>query len=194
MRSISAASSTKSDVLWDLAVHDLSIMDHVLGEEPVSVSASGMSAEPGRPPDLVSATFLFDRRRIAHVHVNWLASVKVRRALIGGRGGMIVYDGIDPAETVKVYEGATAQAAAERDAMPDALRVGYRAATMWAPRLRVVEPLAQMAAHFIDCIETGRRPETDGASATRVIGWLDAAARSIAQQGSPISLQPSTCR
>ncbi len=94
------------NVIWDLAVHDLSIMDYVLPAQPVAVSASGLGHVPGEPENIGYVTFHFDKNTpvMAHVHVNWLAPVKVRRTLIGGSKKMIVYDDLEPSEKVKVYD------------------------------------------------------------------------------------------
>src|SRR5438132_6612850 len=92
------------NVLWDLAVHDLSIMDYVLAQTPVSVSATGLAHVPGRPENIAYMTMFFDGRLIAHVHVNWLAPVKVRRTLLGGSRRMIVFDDLEASEKIKVYD------------------------------------------------------------------------------------------
>src|SRR5712691_8915203 len=92
------------NVLWDLAVHDLSIMDYVLGEQPRAVAATGISHIPGEPENVAYLTLFFETSLIAHVHVNWLAPVKVRQTLIGGVSKMIVYDDLEPSEKVKIYD------------------------------------------------------------------------------------------
>ena len=92
------------NVIWDLAVHDLAIMDYVLPSQPCAVSATGMSHLPGEPENIAYLTLFFDTRVIAHIHVNWLAPVKVRRTLIGGSRKMIVYDDLEPSEKIKVYD------------------------------------------------------------------------------------------
>src|SRR5207244_2729288 len=92
------------NVIWDLAVHDLAIMDHVLPWQPVAVSATGMSHLDGEPENIAFLTLFFESRLIAHLHVNWLAPVKVRRTLVGGSRKMIVYDDLEPSEKIKVYD------------------------------------------------------------------------------------------
>lgn len=176
----------ETGVLWDLAVHDLAIIDHLVADAPAAVSATGLSIEPGAPPDIVHVTLLFGDRRIAHVQANWLSAVKLRRTVIGGERGTIVYDDLDPLEKVKVYECSPALA---RDAASiEALRVDFRAGRMWAPRLQVGEALRVMAAHFIECVETGCRPRTDGESGLRVVRWLEAAHLSLSRRGEPVRL------
>ena len=92
------------NVIWDLAVHDLSIMDYLLRDQPCAVSATGMSHVAGQPENIAYLTLFFNSNLIAHVHINWLAPVKMRRTLIGGSQQMIVYDDIEPSEKVKVYD------------------------------------------------------------------------------------------
>src|SRR6266850_1503102 len=92
------------NVIWDLAVHDLAIMDHVLPAQPCAVSATGMSHLDGEHENIAYLTLFFQTNLIAHLHVNWLAPVKVRRTLIGGSRKMIVYDDLEPSEKIKVYD------------------------------------------------------------------------------------------
>jgi predicted dehydrogenase len=176
----------ETGVLWDLAVHDLAIVDTLVDDAPVEVSATGHSIEPGAPPDVAHITLLFGGRRIAHVHVNWLTAVKLRRTIVGGERSTVVYDDLEPIEKVRVYEGGPA---CTRDAAAiDALRADYRAGRVWAPRLPVGEALQAVAAHFVDCVESGRRPKTDGESGWRIVRWLEAAHQSLARRGEPVSL------
>src|SRR5260370_20506011 len=133
-------------VLVDLAVHDLSIMDYVLGARPVAVSATGIAHVPGQPVNTAYLTLFFDGDLLAHFHVNWLAPVKVRRTLIGGDRQMIVYDDIEPSEKVKVYDkGITLNAGQEE--IYQSL-VGYRTGDMWAPQVSLTEGLHTEVAHF----------------------------------------------
>jgi predicted dehydrogenase len=174
------------NVLWDLAVHDLSIMDYVLPNKPYAVSATGMSHVPGGPENIAYLTLFFESNLIAHLHVNWLAPVKVRRTLIGGSQKMIVFDDLDPSEKVKVYDkGITVNGNAE-DAYQ--LLIGYRAGDMWAPRLEITEALHTEALHFIQCIREGDRPITDGTAGLRVVRILEAATQSMKQQGQLVKL------
>src|SRR5256885_14386094 len=92
------------NVIWDLAIHDLSIMDYVLPSKPVAISATGISHIPGQPENVAYITLFFDSAQIAHVHVNWLTPVKVRHTLIGGSEQMILYDDLEPSEKLKVYD------------------------------------------------------------------------------------------
>jgi predicted dehydrogenase len=174
------------NVLWDLAVHDLSIMDYVLPSRPCAVSATGMSHVPGEPENIAYLTLFFDGCLIAHIHVNWLAPVKVRRTLIGGSHKMIVYDDLEPSEKVKVYDkGITVNKNTESLYQ---MLVGYRTGDMWAPQLDMTEALRTEALHFIQCIEGGERPITDGEAGLRVVQILEAATQSMAERGRLIEL------
>ena len=169
------------NVIWDLAVHDLAIMDYVLPIKPIAVSATGISHIPGKPENVAYMTLFFPNRQIAHLHVNWLAPVKVRRTLIGGSERMIVYDDLEPSEKVKVYDrGVTlfpqSEAAYE-------LLVSYRSGDMRAPRLDVTEGLRTETLHFIDCIENNKRPETDGQGGLRIVRIVEAAEKSLRNRG-----------
>ncbi|CAN1209229.1 Putative oxidoreductase YdgJ [Tumidithrix helvetica PCC 7403] len=175
------------NVLWDLAVHDLSIMDYVLQAKPCAVSATGVSHVPGGMENIAYLTLFFADNSIAHIHANWLAPVKVRRTLIGGSRKMIVFDDLEPSEKVKVYDkGITLSTNAEESVYQ--MLVGYRAGDMWAPQLDMTEALRTEGVHFIRCIETGDRPITDGEAGMRVVRILEAATKSIKQQGQLVKL------
>jgi predicted dehydrogenase len=174
------------NVIWDLAVHDLSIMDYILPSQPYAVSATGMSHVPGEPENIAYLTLFFAGNLIAHIHVNWLAPVKVRRTLIGGSQRMIVYDDLEPSEKVKIYDkGITVNGNAESLYQ---MLIGYRAGDMWAPHLEVTEALRTEGSHFINCIQTGDRPITDGQAGLRVVRILEAATQSLKQQGRLVEL------
>lgn len=173
------------NVLWDLAVHDLSIMDYVLDARPCAVAAIG-TTHVGRMENIAYLTCFFDHSLIAHLHVNWLAPVKVRRALIGGAQKMIVYDDLEPSEKVKVYDrGVTLNEGPEGI---HELLVGYRMGDMWAPQLNTAEPLHVETLHFLECIEQDRQPLTSGQAGLRVVHILETAMRSLARSGQPIEL------
>ncbi|MGL4617694.1 Gfo/Idh/MocA family protein [Chroococcidiopsis sp.] len=174
------------NVIWDLAVHDLSIMDYVLQAKPTAVSATGMSHIPGEPENIAYLTLFFDNSAIAHIHVNWLAPVKVRRTLLGGSQKMICYDDLEPSEKIKVYDkGITVNGSPENVYQ---MLVGYRTGDMWSPKLDMTEALQTEALHFVDCIQQGKRPITDGEAGLRVVRILEAATQSIKQQGQLVEL------
>jgi predicted dehydrogenase len=174
------------DVIWDLAVHDLSIMDYVFSSKPVAVSASGMSHVEGNPTNVAFLTVFFEDNAIAHLHVNWLAPVKIRRTLIGGSRKMIVYDDLEPSEKIKVYDKGVIFHGSREDEYQQ--RIGYRTGDMWAPKLEGTEALQVEAEHFVRCISDGERSLTDGQSGLRVVRLLEAASRSLRELGRPVKL------
>ena len=185
------------NVLWDLAVHDLAIMDYLLGKQPHAVAATGAGHVPGQPVDVAYLTCFFDNNLLTHHHVNWLAPVKIRRTLIGGDRQMIVYDDLEPSEKVKVYDKGLTLTAGDQNGqngqsgMEGAreLLVSYRTGDVLAPQLGVSEALANVAQHFAECVRHGRRPLTDGASGLRVVRILEAAEQSLIAGGSAVELR-----
>ena len=175
------------NVIWDLAVHDLSIMDYVLPTKPVAVSATGMNHVYGAHENIAFLTLFFPGQTIAHIHVNWLAPVKLRRTLIGGSKRMIVYDDMDRSEPVKVYDkGIATQTGSDN---VHRMLVDYRIGDMWAPHIDPTEALKVEAKHFIECIGSGERPTTDGEMGLRVVRILEAATRSLAARGELVELE-----
>jgi predicted dehydrogenase len=181
------------NVIWDLAVHDLSIIQHILDDEPVAVSATGSSHVVGSPENMAHITLFFNDSCVAHVSVNWLSPIKVRQTFIGGSRKMIVYDDVEPTEKIKVYDkGITVNGSSEK---AHQLRIGYRAGDMWAPHISAKEALQTEVEHFVDCLRNGKTPISSGASGLRVVEILEAASRSIAEQGRPVRLgQPLRIR
>lgn len=174
------------NVIWDLAIHDLSVMDYVLPTKATAVSATGMSHIPGQPENVAYITLFFDEPQIAHVHVNWLTPVKVRHTLIGGSEKMILYDDLEPSEKVKVYDkGITVSQSPE--AVYEML-VSYRSGDMWAPRLDSTEALQIEAQHFVDCIENNKKPETDGTDGLRLVRIVEAAEKSLRARGQLVGI------
>lgn len=179
------------NVIWDLAVHDLSIMDYLLPQKPVAVSATGMSHVPGEPENMAYLTLHFPDRMIGHIHVNWLAPVKVRRTLIGGSDKMIVYDDLEPSEKIKVYDkGITLSGLpARRGEKVRQMQVGYRTGDMNAPQLDITEALTRELREFMACIEAGTPPIADGQAGLRVVRILDAATKSLSRKGAIVELE-----
>jgi predicted dehydrogenase len=180
------------NVIWDLAVHDLAIMDFVLGAKPYAVAATGMSHVPGRPENIAYLTVFFESNLIAHINVNWLAPVKVRRTLIGGTRRMIVYDDLEPSEKVKVYDKGIHVGNNSESLYK--LLISYRAGDMWAPQLDMTEALKVEAQHFIRCIEDRVPVITDGEAGLRIVGILEAATQSVLERGRLIELDHSPIR
>ena len=174
------------NVIWDLAIHDLSIMDYVLPSRALAVSATGISNLPGQLENVAYITLFFAGPQIAHVHVNWLTPVKVRHTLIGGSEKMILYDDLEPSEKVKIYDkGVTVSQSPEAVYQ---MLVSYRSGDMWAPRLDTTEALQTEALHFIDCIENNKRPETDGHAGLRLVRIVEAAERSLRARGQLVEI------
>ena len=174
------------NVISDLAVHDFSILDHLLGEHPVAVTASGTNHFPGTPENLAYVTLYYESGTIAHVNVSWLAPVKVRQTLIGGSEKMIVYDDLQPSEKLKIYDKGVSFTE-DPDQIYD-MRVGYRTGDMTAPRLDTREALGLASEHFVDCIRTGRTPRTDGGMGSRIVQLVEAATRSMRARGETVQI------
>lgn len=174
------------NVLWDLAVHDLSIMDYVINQRPIAIAATGIASVRGQQESLAYLTCFFPNELIAHFHVNWLAPVKIRQTLIGGSEKMIVYDDMELSEKIKLYDkGITINGNPEG---VHQLQVGYRAGDMWAPRLDNIEALRVETQHFIDCILSGQRPRSDGQAGLRLVRILEAASLSLTRRGVPVDV------
>ncbi len=175
------------NVLWDLAVHDLSIMDFVCPQKPTAVTALGIAHLPGKPVNIAYLTLHFPSDFIAHIHVNWLSPVKIRRTLIGGDQQMILFDDMEPSEKIRVYDrGVTLN-----DGPEGAYQklIGYRTGDVWLPQLKNTEALRTEALHFVDCISRGHTPLSDGVAGLRIVRILEAASQSMAGKGRLVELQ-----
>lgn len=174
------------NVVWDLAPHDLSIMDFVVEREPIAVSAIGSCHVEKGVENIAYLVLKFADSFIAHFHFNWLSPVKMRRTLIAGSRKMIVYDDIEPTEKVRVYDkGVTtnrSEEGADKEATYQTL-VSYRTGDVWVPKLDPREALRHVCAEFLGAIAGARRPLTDGHAGLRVVRLLDAAQRSINNGG-----------
>ena len=175
------------NVISDLAVHDFSILDYLLGEHPSAVSASGTNHFPGTPENLAYITLFYDSGTIAHANVSWLAPVKVRQILLGGSKKMITYDDMEASEKVKVYDKGVSFT--DDPQKIQEMRVGYRTGDMWAPKLDTTEALRVAGEHFIDCIERGEAPQTDGHLGVRVVELIEAATSSMRGRGETVHVQ-----
>jgi predicted dehydrogenase len=171
-------------VIADLAVHDFSILDFLLNEHPVAVSASGINHFPGSPENLAFITLFYDSGMIAHINVSWLAPVKVRQVLLGGSKKMITYDDLEPSEKVKVYDKGVSFT--DDPQQIHEMRVGYRTGDMWAPKLDSAEALRVQGEHFAECIDTGKTPQTDGHLGLRVVEVIEASTSSMRGRGETV--------
>ena len=175
-----------TNVLWDLGPHDFSILDHLCALEPQAVSAIA-GKHFGYPyEDIVYVTVRFDSSFIAHFHLNWLSPVKVRLTLVGGTKKMIVYDDMESTEKVKVYDkGVSVNQSAESRTR---LLASYRRGNMFAPHLDNTEALRVVAREFVASIAENRVPMTDGVAGYRVVRLLEAAQKSMVENGREIVL------
>jgi predicted dehydrogenase len=185
-----------SNVIWDLAPHDLSILDHVLGRTPRWVSATG-ARHYGPNENLAYMTVGFDDELIAHFHFNWVAPVKVRRIMIGGTQRMLVYDDMEPSEKIRLYDhGVQVQGGVGIGVGPGALGredahnllVSYRTGDVLAPKLDGAEALRGVVAEFARACQTGAAPITDGAAGLRVVKLIEAAQRSLRDGSSRVAV------
>jgi predicted dehydrogenase len=174
------------NVLWDLAVHDLAMMDYLIHDrKPVAISATGIAHVPGEPENMAYLTCFYDDNLVAHIHANWLAPVKLRRTLLGGEKQMIVYDDLEPSERVKVYDkGITVSDEKELRK----LLISYRSGDCWCPKVPPGEALENEVQHFAECIRTGARPLSDGLAGLRVVRMIEAGSLSMQQRGAPVEL------
>jgi len=172
------------NVLWDLAPHDLSIMDHIIESGAEAISATGQS-HLNCHEDVAFMTIYFPDNVIAHINVNWLSPVKVRTTLVGGEKRMLVWNDLDADEKIKVYDKGVN--ITSREGVYNLL-VNYRSGDMWAPQLEQVEALREELTYFVECINGGKDPMNDGCAGLRVVRMLEAASASMSKRGSLVYL------
>jgi predicted dehydrogenase len=172
------------NVIWDLAPHDLAIMDYLIEEKPMATVATGASHFNGLE-DVAYITVYFPNNIIAHITVNWLSPVKVRTTLIGGEHKMLVWNDLEADEKIKIYDRGVS--VTSNEGVYDLL-VNYRSGDMWSPRVEQTEALKVEAAYFIDCILDDRKPFNDGEAGLRVVQLLEAACASLKKHGELIYL------
>jgi predicted dehydrogenase len=183
---------TDVNVIWDLAPHDVSIMDYLIRQEPVAVSAVG-AAHGGSPTENVAyVTVRYAGSLLGHVHVNWLAPAKVRRTILGGSKRMLIYDDMEPSEKLKVYDkGFSVSSSPDSDYQ---LMISYRSGDMHAPKLDTREALAVEADNVVQAIRGQESLVVDGAAGVRVVRILEAAQASIGASGGLVSLEQGGAR
>jgi len=170
------------NVIWDLAPHDLSIMDYLIQNEPEAVVATG-ETHLNSHADVAFITVYFPHNTIAHINVNWLSPVKIRTTLIGGEKKMVVWNDLDADEKVKVYDKGVCIHG--REGVYELL-VSYRSGDMWAPKIEQTEALKVELAYFMDCIEKNETPFNDGVAGLRVVKMLEAAGESLKLRGETV--------
>jgi predicted dehydrogenase len=174
------------NVVWDLAPHDVSILLYWLGETPSRVAAIGRACV-GSLVDVASISCEFPSGIIANMEVSWLAPSKLRRTVVVGSRRMVVYDETVPNEKIRLYNSGVKM---NNPKSYGEYQLTYRTGEMISPNLESTEPLFTQIQHFLDCVETGKKPLTDGVQGTAVVKVVEAACRSIENSGAFIDLAP----
>lgn len=174
-----------SNVVWDLAPHDLSIMNYLLDERPTGVVATGICHLNNEIEDIAYLTLYFESMLIAHFSVSWASPVKIRKILIGGDKKMVVYDDIEPTEKVRVYDSGYTVSSVEEQ---NRLKVDYRVGDVFLPKLDATEALRSLADDFVKSITSGAHPVADAQSGLEVVRVLEAAEQSIKSRGKEVAL------
>jgi predicted dehydrogenase len=173
------------NVIWDLAPHDISILNYLVPERPVSVVCTGQSHTNNGLENIAYLTLNYSSNFIAHFTCSWVSPLKIRRILIGGDNKMCLYDDVEPTEKIKIYDtGFTARTESEKHQM----LIDYRVGDIYIPKIPQNEALASMAADFIQSIIQGRKPLVDGYAGLEVVSILEAAQKSISSGGKEIKL------
>ena len=182
----------EANVIWDLAPHDLSIVDHLIGQMPDRIVATGGCHNAGGQVDVAYINLAFSDGLVANFHVNWLSPVKVRRMIFGGSKRMVIFDDLSSNEKVRVFDtGATPVWESEDSQHKRLRRVDYRLGDIWTPHLKPTEALAAEAAHIVSAITTGEPLRADGQAGLRVIRILEACHESLCADGGRVLLQRS---
>ena len=166
-----------SNVLWDLAPHDISILRYVLDRDPIAVMAYGMPCAFEQLFDVVYINLIYPDNLLAHIHVSWLDPCKVRRVTVVGSKKMVVYNDIESLEKIKIYDKGV-EAPEYTNTFGD-FQCSYRYGDIKIPNIRFVEPLRQECQHFLDCIANSDVPSCSGESGLRVVKVLEAAQKSL---------------
>jgi predicted dehydrogenase len=180
------------NVVWDLATHDLAVLDYLHPIQPAAIQATGVTpgfdhVVPDERQQIAYLTLHYPSGFIAHIHVNWLAPLKIRRVLLGGSRRMVAWDDLEPSDKVKLFDSGI-----EPGPTPGELH--YRSGGVTPVALEGIEPLKALVDHFADCVRTGRTPITDGAAGLRVVRLLEAADCSLAQGGPALALHSEAVR
>ncbi|HET9888232.1 MAG TPA: Gfo/Idh/MocA family oxidoreductase [bacterium] len=175
------------NALWNVAPHDISILNHVLGKEPIRVRALGRSyLQPGIE-DVVFAVFEYPGGLLAHVHSSWLDPSKVRRTTFVGSKKMIIYDDVESEGKIKIYDKGVRRQTPEQEYGEFQIRL--HDGDIHIPKIRFTEPLADECKHFIECCKTRQRPETDGRDGLAVVAALEAAQESLRLGGDLVEIE-----
>ncbi|MFQ5498359.1 MAG: Gfo/Idh/MocA family protein, partial [Candidatus Zixiibacteriota bacterium] len=175
------------NVVWDLAPHDVSIMDYLLARQPQAIAATGIAHFDKSIENIAYISAYYSDNLLGHIHVNWLAPVKVRKTLLSGSKKMIIYDDMEPSEKVKIYDRGV-DVVRDREQIYDML-IQYRTGDMLAPKVDLTEALKRVTAEFYDAIYKNRPPLTDGHAGLRVVRILEAANQSMKSGGRLVDLK-----
>ena len=184
---------TDTSVTWDLASHDISVMNHLLDAQPLSASAVGGRWLSGEHYDVMFATLRYPGDVLCHLHLSWLEAHKNRLMTVVGDDRMLLFDDTNPKEPIRIYEGRQ-EDASDRATLSrhlDGFRRSERDGDILSPMLSLGEPLALELAHFIRCVQTGARPLTDARFALGVVKALAAIERSANENGTEMAISPS---
>jgi predicted dehydrogenase len=177
------------NVVWDLAPHDLSIVDHILGAPARSISAWGCAHADPNIEDIAYVNVDYGDQLLANFHVNWLSPVKVRQIIFAGSRKSLIFNELNTTEPIKVYDRGIELGAGPEERQK--LLVGYRTGDIWSPQIEAGEALQSVVRHFAECIREGQTPLSDGHLGLRVVQLLEAATRSIRAQGGRVVLAPA---
>lgn len=172
------------NVVYDLATHDVSIFQELVGAAPVEVSARGQRFLPHDLEDVAFITLQYPDRTLGHIHASWLAPRKVRELTVVGERGMAVWDDLQPIEPLRIYDKSVTSTRRYEN-YGDFQHV-LRDGDIRVPRLAVREPLKMQGLHFLECITQGSEPRTGGANAVDVVRVLEAVQRSLARGGASV--------
>ena len=172
------------NVVWDLAPHDFSVMDYLIDEKPVAVTANGKSHVYGYE-DVAYVTAHFQNNIIAHFNVNWLSPVKVRSTLLGCEKKMLVWNDVSVDEKIKIYDKGVR--VDNKESIYDLL-VSYRSVDIWTPKVEQKEALNLETEYFIDCIVNDKTPVNDGHAGLQVVKMLNACDKSLKNEGRMVNL------
>jgi len=173
------------NVIWDLASHDLSIVDHIIGRDPSTVAAWGCAHADPNIENIAYVNVSYTDRLIANFHVNWLSPVKIRQMIFAGKRKSLVFNELDPNEPIMVYDRGIELTGSGRQRK---LQIGYRSGDVWCPNVEPGEPLQSMVTHFAQCILDGHDCISDGRFGLRIVRYLDAATQSLTAQGVRVPL------
>lgn len=174
------------DVIWDLAPHDISILDYLMPLKKYTVSATGSHFYGDKIMPKSLLTIYMENNIVAHINVSWVSPVKIRQTLIGGTSKMILYDDNHPSEKIKVYDKGVDFFHTKEELYR--LNIQYRIGDMLAPKLDNREALELETQHFVDCIQNGKEPLTNGQAGLEVVKILEASRKSLMQKGVPVDL------